>query len=462
MRILSLAVAAFALAAFVVGLRSPDVGVFLFSGAALLCAVATYLSRGISVFLRIFVAIFAVETILFGIAYLADELGFWPAAYADYALPSSLPLTVALFGSFAFAVSFVPVIRKMTNIADPYFHERAPTLARIWPFRSFTIAQNHLATAALVFLIVINQVEVALDVRLSFFSRDFYNAMQEKNLPEFWSQLFLVFLPFATILIASLVIEYVVTSTFVIRWRRWLTARYIGRWLGGGAHYPMALAASPADNPDQRISEDITASSTAAAPEPASTATRSPCCRTLTSLVSYAIVLWGLSESSPCPERTTSFPAFCSGRPRLRGAGHRHHPSDRPIPHSRSTSSSSSMKRTSALAWRGSREYSEQIALLRGETGRDRRGDGPLRGYLRQLHAIVHVRKRLAHLHQRLRPDQPIFSDYHRRAVLFRGQDPARRVDAGRARVRQRQHLAQLLRLAICRAWPTSKPYSIV
>jgi hypothetical protein len=41
----------------------------------------------------------------------------------------------------------------------------------------------------------------------------------------------------------------VVTSSFVIRWRRWLSARYIGLWLGESAHYPMALAGTPADNP---------------------------------------------------------------------------------------------------------------------------------------------------------------------------------------------------------------------
>ena len=41
---------------------------------------------GISVFLRIFEAVFAIETIVFGLAYLADELGLWPKAYADYAL----------------------------------------------------------------------------------------------------------------------------------------------------------------------------------------------------------------------------------------------------------------------------------------------------------------------------------------------------------------------------------------
>ena len=258
MRTLSLAVAAFALAALLVGLRSPDIAIFLYAGAALLCAGATYRSARISAFLRVFEVVFAVETILFGAAFLLDVLGLWPQAYADYRLPSSLPLTVALFGSLVYAVSFIPVVRTMTDIADPYFFERAPTSARVWPGAAFTVAQNRLAIAAVVFLIVINQLEVALLFRLNYFSRDFYNAMQEQERGR-------VLAPTAvrsscrspTAYIAALVVEYVVTSTFVYRWRRWLSAHYIGRWLGGGAHYPMALAGTPADNPDQRICEDI-------------------------------------------------------------------------------------------------------------------------------------------------------------------------------------------------------------
>jgi hypothetical protein len=203
MKALASAVGAFALATLLVAFHTPDTMAFLLAAAALACAVATFLSRRLSTFLRIFETIFAVETVVFGLAFLANKLGFWPKAYADYALPDSLPLTVALFGAFVFAISFIPVIRKMTRIANPYFEEDAPTSARLWPFRSFVMAQKKLAGAALVFLIVINQAQVALDVRLSFFSRDFYNALQNKDQPEFTRQLGFVFLPFASILIAG-------------------------------------------------------------------------------------------------------------------------------------------------------------------------------------------------------------------------------------------------------------------
>src|SRR6185437_16549991 len=42
-----------------------------------------------------------------------------------------------------------------------------------------------------------------------------------------------------------------------LRWRRWLTRRYIDGWLGERAYYRMQLTGGGTDNPDQRISEDL-------------------------------------------------------------------------------------------------------------------------------------------------------------------------------------------------------------
>jgi putative ATP-binding cassette transporter len=42
-----------------------------------------------------------------------------------------------------------------------------------------------------------------------------------------------------------------------IRWRTWLTAKYTTRWLDRGTHYRMRTVGDPADNPDQRIQEDL-------------------------------------------------------------------------------------------------------------------------------------------------------------------------------------------------------------
>jgi putative ATP-binding cassette transporter len=395
MRILSLAVALFAVAAILVGLRAPDIGLFLYAGAALLCAVATDRSAHISKFLRVFEIVFAVETIVFGAAYLVDALGMWPQDYGDYALPSSLPLTVALFGSLVYAVSHIPVVRTMTDIADPYFSDRAPTTARIWPGRRFTTVQNKLAIAALVFLIVINQFEVALLVRLNYFSRDFYNALQNKDEAQFWTQLLLIFLPFATIYIAALVVEYVVTSNFVYRWRRWLSAYYIGRWLGGGAHYPMALAGTPADNPDQRISEDIYGFIYGSGSGAGIFGYSITLLSTLSTLVSFAIVLWKLSAGFPLPGFNIIVPGLLFWIALIYaaiGTGLTHLIGRSLIGlYFRQQQYEANFRFGLARL----REYSEQIALLHGEEVETAGAMRRFRDIFDNYMSIVRVRKRL-------------------------------------------------------------------
>jgi putative ATP-binding cassette transporter len=78
-----------------------------------------------------------------------------------------------------------------------------------------------------------------------------------------------------------------------IRWRRWLTRHYLGEWLHGANHYRMQLEGDAADNPDQRIAEDV----------------RLFVERTLdiglsllnavVTLISFVIILWGLSAAAP-------------------------------------------------------------------------------------------------------------------------------------------------------------------
>jgi vitamin B12/bleomycin/antimicrobial peptide transport system ATP-binding/permease protein len=396
MKSLANAVGAFAAATLVVGALRPDMYVFFLAAAAIGCAITTSRAAGISIFLRIFVAIFAVETILFGACFLANRLDLWPKAYADLLPPDSLALTVALFGSFIYAISYIPIVRKMTAIADPYFYDAAPTVARAWPLPAVTIAGNRLATATLVFLILVNQAQVAIDVRLSFFSRDFFNAMQNKDQPEFWRQLVVVFVPWASVYVASAVVEYVVTSTFVVRWRRWLSALYIGRWLDAGVHYRMALAGSSVDNPDQRIADDIYGFIYGGGAGTGLYGYSVIALQTVTSLVSFSIVLWGLSANFTVPGTSFYVPGFLFWAALLyAGLGTAiAHWIGRPLV--RLYFDRQRYEADFRFGLARLREYSEQIALLGGEnaekTSAMRRFSNVFDNYMR----IVHVRKRFA------------------------------------------------------------------
>ena len=148
----------------------------------------------------------------------------------------------------------------MTAITDPFFAARTPISIRPWPLPPMALRQSLYGRINVFFLILINQFQVALGVRLNFFYRDFGNAIQipdEVHRVAFWHQLFGIFTPLVTVSILAFLVEFYVSLNFVLQWRRWMTASYTSRWLLHSMHYKLALRGGLTDNPDQRISEDI-------------------------------------------------------------------------------------------------------------------------------------------------------------------------------------------------------------
>jgi putative ATP-binding cassette transporter len=309
MRTLSLAIAVFSLLCIGVSPWAPGGATALLGGTGLVAAFTIWRSQYISSFLKIFIGIFAVEVLVFGLGFLADKLGFWPQAWRSFVLPDSLPLSVAIFAILVWAVSHLPVIRNMTRIADGYFETGESGVATVWPFR-FQATERRIAIGMIVFLVVVNQAQVGMSVRLSFFNRDWFNAIQTKDEAAFWSLLLFVFTPWAFVYVASAVIEYVVKSMLIIRWRRWLTARYVGRWLDGSTHYRMALTGLNADNPDQRIAEDVNRFIDGGDTGYGIYSYTILLIATVSSLVSFSIILWGLSSNFTLPGTNIAVPGF--------------------------------------------------------------------------------------------------------------------------------------------------------
>lgn len=133
---------------------------------------------------------------------------------------------------------------------------------------------------------------VAIDVLLNQWRNRFYNALQEHNWDNFVYELG-YFTVIVTIFIAIAVYQLYLNQWLQIRWRKWMTGRYLGEWLGNATHYRMQLQGDAADNPDQRITDDV----------------KLFVDRTLTlglgllnsvvTLVSFVVILWGLSDSAP-------------------------------------------------------------------------------------------------------------------------------------------------------------------
>jgi putative ATP-binding cassette transporter len=389
MRMLSLSVLfAAALIAFG-GIHAGDHGLLGLAAAGALAALTTWRSATISSFLKIFASIFAVEYCVFGLIVLLASLDLWPKALAAYAPPLSLAATVAVFGILIYAISFIPVIRAITTIADRYFDGAGQTTARIWPFPAFETSERRLATAMVVFLIVVNQAQVGMSVRLSFFNRDWFNAIQNKDQDAFWTLLFTVFLFWASIYIASAIIEYVVQSTLMIRWRRWLTQRYVSDWLDGGTHYKMALSGDGADNPDQRITEDVNQFINSTYNFSISLLAQ------VSTLVSFSIILWSISENFTIPGTEIAVPGFLFWVALVYAV------IGTAVTHQigKSLVGLNFQQQRYEADFRFSlarlREYSEQIALLAGETSERRILMGRFGHVIRNFFAIVARRKQL-------------------------------------------------------------------
>jgi putative ATP-binding cassette transporter len=293
--ILAIAVLAFAIVASGFGTAWGDRSLQGLGVVGLLLAGAVWRSGPISSFLKVFLTIFSIEYIAFGGISVLTKGGIWPEALAGFVPPSSLPVTVGIFGIIVFAISHIPVIRTIMRIADLYFDTREVGVATVWPIGTIRMKEATLARIAIVTLVLINQAQVAINVRLSFFNRDWFNAIQEKNQDLFWSLLYTVFLFWAAIYIVSAIVEYVLQSGLTIRWRQWLTDRFVGEWLGEGTHYRMALAGNSADNPDQRIAVDIDRFIDS------TYGFSIQLLATVSSLVSFSIILWTISSSFTIP-----------------------------------------------------------------------------------------------------------------------------------------------------------------
>lgn len=130
--------------------------------------------------------------------------------------------------------------------------------------------------------------KVRISVLVSYASSGLYTAMQELD-PRAFGRYLGVFGVLAVISVALVLLTFFVERAFVIRWRVWLTNRMLDDWLSGSAYHRNRFLDAPVDNPDQRIQEDID-TFTLKSQSLALGAVRST-----VSLVSFTVILWGLS-----------------------------------------------------------------------------------------------------------------------------------------------------------------------
>jgi len=168
------------------------------------------------------------------------------------------------------------------------------TLATIWrlaiPY--FRSEDRWAGRALLAAVLAIELAVVGVTVLINQWNARFYNALQDRNWDSFVAEL-MVFCVLAAAFIVLRVYQLYLNQWLQIRWRRWMTAQYVGHWLDGANHYRMQMLGDAADNPDQRIAEDIKQFIELGL------FVGVGLLGSIVSLGSFVIILWGLSAAAP-------------------------------------------------------------------------------------------------------------------------------------------------------------------
>ena len=105
-------------------------------------------------------------------------------------------------------------------------------------------------------LVLLTLAQVGIQIRFNLWNRDFFNALESRNGAAFRTQI-IFFLGLAALSMGVAVYQLYVKQLIQLRWREWLTKHLLESWLREGRHYQLEMAGEGADNPDQRIAEDV-------------------------------------------------------------------------------------------------------------------------------------------------------------------------------------------------------------
>lgn len=155
-----------------------------------------------------------------------------------------------------------------------------------WPY--FSPARSKAPLITLTVIILLTLFSVRMNVLFSFWYNGFYSAMQKLDAKAFWFML-LVFAVLATIHVARTLLNFYLRQAFLIRWRAWLTDAMIARWLAKQSYFRSQYVEGSADNPDQRIQQDVDSFVTS------SLNLSMGLLDAVVSLFSFTLILWTLS-----------------------------------------------------------------------------------------------------------------------------------------------------------------------
>lgn len=165
-------------------------------------------------------------------------------------------------------------IAGLFHLITPYWNSEEKKSARLYLAGIIT-----LTIAAVYMTLLLNE-----------WFNSFYSALQNYDSSAVYRGL-LRFTGLAFAHIAFAVYSYYLQQRLALRWRKWMTKNYLAKWTGQQMYYRLEMfSQGTADNPDQRISEDINLFTAR------TLSFMSGLLRSATTIVCFIFVLWNLSE----------------------------------------------------------------------------------------------------------------------------------------------------------------------
>ncbi len=143
-------------------------------------------------------------------------------------------------------------------------------------------------------IVVLNLLMVFISYRITEWYNTFWNDLQRYDAPAAWHEI-LIFVILVVPYIVAAVYQTYLGQMLQIRWRRWLTRRYLNAWLDERAYYRLQVSDAGTDNPDQRIADDLSSFTSQTLNLVIGVLS------SVTTLVAFIAMLWGLSAHVPIP-----------------------------------------------------------------------------------------------------------------------------------------------------------------
>ena len=320
--------------------------------------------------------------------------------------------------------SVVIALRTFLMLALPYFRSEDRLRGRL------LLAGVIAAELGLVYVAVI----------MTHWNARFFNALEQRSWELLTPELINLCGLVAGVAITTMS-QYYFGQSLIIRWRKWMTERYVGIWMADARHYRINFVDQNIDNIHLRIANDVLLF------VQRTHELGTGLLGSIVALLSFAYILWGVSAIMPLPlfGVDLSFPgylicfalAFAAG-----GTLIAHYIGWRLIP-----LNFNQQRRESDFRFAIARvtDQAEPVALMGGEAVERRELKQPLRPARGQLAPAGAPANTPDRLHRRLWPYLDRAADSDRHAGLSRRCDPARRADADRARLPARRRRVRIL-----------------